>query len=204
MMNRLPFGNWAILAPRHEAPILMPVIGRRVDLLDSIETGGIDRWPARNRLWSGWQEGHRAVAKKLERWSKHEPNPNGTPRFVLLLDGVNERPDVHWADNINALARVLFKLSGILVCTSRPAFWEREVNTRLESDLKRITIQVGGYEHSEVEVLLHAHGIDLSSMSHSVRELLRNPRLCNLALDLIHRGVVSVRELTNESLLLAY
>jgi len=186
------------------APIVIPVIGKRVDRLDSTrpieslaallaedyrDAGGSDPEP--------W-------IRRLERWSRRMKPKEDSPRFAVILDGLNERADVAWADTIVGLSKVVYDLGGVFLVTSRPSFWQREVLSRIAPGVRIQTITVGGYTPDEVDQLLRQTGGDPSNVSETVRAFLRNPRVCSVAIRLLSALTVSAGELTKERLFLEY
>jgi hypothetical protein len=72
--------------------------------------------------------------RRLKRWQEHGPAPDSDQlRFLVILDGLNERSGMPWADTIFRLASDVEKLGGCLVLTCRERFWDREIASSSQS-----------------------------------------------------------------------
>jgi hypothetical protein len=187
-----------------QPPILIPVSGRRVDYLDPMRPLptiaallALDYADFGHATTDSW-------VRRLTRWSERERPSDGSPRFAMVLDGLNERSDIPWADNIISLGKTLFNLGGILVITSRPSFWQRDVAPRLSPDIERVELTLEGYTSDEVDTLLKQSGKEPSSLSPQLKTFLRNPRVCNVAVHLLDSLALAPNQLTVERLLLEY
>jgi hypothetical protein len=190
---------WAALP---DPPILLLVAGRRVDRLDpadplkSLATLLAEQDGASDQAAiDGWM-------RRLRRW-KDQARTDAL-RFVVLLDGLNERTDTPWADIIRGLAREIQALGGRLVVTSREAYWRRDVLPRLGSAFDVAEVLVPDFSDPELAALLATRNRSPSALPPAVRSFIRNPRVCAVALDLLDRLEVSPDELTVERLLLEY
>jgi hypothetical protein len=185
-------------------PPLLLVAGRRTRLLDPsdpiltlarlvAEQHGVtsDAYVTR------WQ-------KRLERWRTSREENGGVPRLVVVLDGINEHPSIPWPSVIGSLARELHAFGGQLIVTSRPAYWEGEVQHRLGGDLRIDPVTVGAYTDEELEAVLAGSGVEMDALPLRVREFVRNPRVCRAAIRLLDRLSLHPEELTVERLLLDY
>lgn len=54
--------------------------------------------------------------RRLRRWKDH--GLRDQRRFIIVLDGLNERTAFHWADTLNGLAREAQALGGLVIITS--------------------------------------------------------------------------------------
>ncbi|MDQ7832867.1 MAG: hypothetical protein RDU30_14135, partial [Desulfovibrionaceae bacterium] len=138
--------------------------------------------------------------RRLRRWKDH--GLRDQRRFIIVLDGLNERATFRWADTLNGLAREAQALGGLVLITSRKAYWERDVRPRLDSLVIR-PIPVGDYDDQDLAAVLKAPGKSPDDLSPNLREFIRNPRICSVALNLLDRIDQPV-ELTRERLLLEY
>jgi hypothetical protein len=142
--------------------------------------------------------------RRFERWETTLDGSNSTPRLVVILDGINEHPRIPWASIIGGLARKLHAFGGRLVVTSRPGYWQEEVRPRLGADLQVADLRIDGYTDEELRAVLAAFGVDIDALSGRVREFVRNPRVCRVAMRLLRRLSLHPGELTVERLLLDY
>jgi hypothetical protein len=184
------------------SPVMLLVAGRQADcIVPGRPLASLARLIARQAgsageiSEDGWQ-------RRLERWKEH--GAEKYLRFVVVLDGLNEQVARPWADLIRELAKEAQALGGLVIVTCREAFWQREVRPRLQGsvDLKELT--VAGYDDEELASVLGRKNIHVSDLSAKLREFLRNPRVCNVALSLVRRLAVQPNELTVERLLMEY
>lgn len=196
---------WAALP---EPPILIFVAGRRCEKLDPSEP-----LESLGKLLAQQTEqfGEKAIAnwcRRLERW-----RGQGTEeklRFVVVLDGLNENAEKPWADILRAFVPEIHALGGLVVTTSREGFWNREIIPRLTKktptldDLNVKTVKVTGYSDTELSTLLARVGTTPTNLPENVREFIRNPRACAVALNLINQLSLQPNELSIERLLLEY
>uniref|UniRef100_UPI003593156C hypothetical protein n=1 Tax=Thiocapsa sp. TaxID=2024551 RepID=UPI003593156C len=142
--------------------------------------------------------------RRLRRWHDLDnPSAGGKLRFLVVLDGLNERSGMRWAESIFRLASAVNKLGGCLLLTCREWFWDREIKPRL-AGITVVPVQVGDYTPDELDDLLKQRGIDIGSIADHVRTFIRNPRICSIALDLLDRISAQTDELTVERLLVEY
>ena len=141
--------------------------------------------------------------RRLRRWHKHPPPTSDQLKFLVVIDGLNERNGMPWADTIFRLSEVVYKLGGQLLLTCRERFWEREIAPRL-AGVKVTSVRVRDYTSEELNELLQQHNINIENILKGVRTFIRNPRICAVALDLLDRLSAQADELTIERLLLEY
>jgi len=138
--------------------------------------------------------------RRLRRW---KTQGGAGFRFLVLLDGLNESSDKPWADLIKSLAGYLSPLGGKLAVTSRTEFWRRDVAAKLRGNLKWLEIAVSGYSDGELKDAL-AGTVDPKDLLISVKELIRNPRVCALAKHLFARAKLTPFEVTVPRLFFEY
>jgi len=193
--------QWWVAQP--DPPILIFVAGRRAELLNAAEPlAGIARLLAHQDGRSDEPAALAAWKRKLTRWKTDAPSDS--IRFVILLDGLNERDSEPWADHIRGLTREVRALGGVLMVTARQAYWDRDVAPRIRTSIEVRRLSVDGYTDPELSTLLGRNGRTLEEIPGKVREFIRNPRICALALDLLDRLLLQPEELTVERLLLEY
>lgn len=151
-----------------------------------------------------FEEASERWLRRLRRWQERAaPQTSDELRFLVVIDGLNERSGMPWADTIVRLVTEVGKLGGRLILTCRERFWDREIAPRL-AGIKVSKVSVGDYEPEELDKLLLRRGISIDSVPAQVRDFIRNPRICSVALDLLDRLSAKVDELTVERLLLEY
>jgi hypothetical protein len=182
-----------------DPPILIFVAGRRGDLLDAGDaTGSLAALLAQqhDRVTIGkWK-------RRLLRWRAAEAAPS--PRFVIVLDGLNERTGFAWADIIASLSLEVTILGGLLVVTTRETYWRRDVLYRLPRSVKTAPLLVPEYDDGELNDILKAHLKRQPELPAAVRSFVRNPRVCAVAIDLLDQLSVTSQELSIDRLLLEY
>jgi hypothetical protein len=184
------------------SPIMLLVTGRRAECL-------IPGRPVESLAWLiAAQTGDSATAsihgwcRRLERWRGQKSESH--LRFIVVLDGINEHAGRPWADLTKELAREAQALGGLLIVTCREGFWRRDVQPRLGDCVLVRELLVDGYSDGDLAAIFARHNIDPGSLSVSVREFLRNPRVCSVALSLLDRLSLQPSELTIERLLMEY
>lgn len=124
--------------------------------------------------------------RRLARW-RAETKPE-LPRFILYLDGLNQRADADWVQIINALHVFCEECGGQLVISIRPTLFNRLKNRFPESTG---SIKVPVWSRAELSDILHAAGLEMEDLSGGVIDTLRVPRMCALAFELRQRGVIA-------------
>lgn len=144
------------------------------------------------------------LLRRLRRWRDQGlSSPSNELRFLVLLDGLNERSGMSWAESILQLSSEVGRLGGRLLITCRERFWTRDVAPRL-GGVVITPVKVGDYTAEELSDLLIQEGISPSSVPERVRTFIRNPRICSIAMGLLSRLSEEVDDLTVERLLLEY
>jgi len=169
-----------------------PVSGQNIviDLLISKlieQTGDRDKATARER----WQ-------RRLGQWRSHPATE--TPRLIVLVDGINQRPKSDWARIIESISHELNKLGGRLIVTARTPYFRDRVKGRLSAGF--VEIDVPEWTEPERDEILAKHGIKTSDLHRDVAMSLRNPRLLGIALDLLDKADVTAFEELSVSRLL--
>lgn len=189
-------------AAQPSPPIMILVAGRRARSLDPTDAiGSLSRLLAE-------QDGRfdpEAVAswkRRLERWAAD--GITDALRFVILFDGLNETPSLPWADLIRAFSTLARDLGGCVIATCRTAHWNRDLAPRLRGSLEIAKVPVPGYSDAELSAILATISVTISDLPHKVREFIRNPRVCAVAVNLLNRLSVRPEDLTRERLLLEY
>ena len=192
--------QWWLNLPDQPIPII--VAGRRAECLiagEPLES------LARMLAWQLGNSDDKSISiwrRRLQRWKGQRAESH--LRFVVVLDGINEHASIPWADLIRELAREVQALGGLLIVTCREGFWGREVLPRLRGSIEVREVIVGGYSDQELAAVLRRSNMALVDISPRVREFLRNPRICNVALSLVGRLSLQPSELTVERLLVEY
>ena len=189
-------------AAQPSPPIMILVAGRRARALDPTDAiGSLSRLLAEQDGRSD-PEAVTSWKRRLERWAAD--GINDSLRFVVLFDGLNESPSLPWADLIRAFSTLARDLGGCVIATCRTAHWNRDLAPRLRGSLEIAKVPVPGYSDAELSAILATIGITVSELPRKVRDFIRNPRVCAVAVNLLNRLSLRPEELTRERLLLEY
>jgi hypothetical protein len=123
--------------------------------------------------------------------------------FLIVLDGLNERPDAEWGSVIHSEAKRLGKQAQIVV-TCRPLSWKRNFSGGGGGnlDLRFKFAEVGPFSSEELDIALRKRGIDPAEIDPEMVGDLNNPRLLNLAAALI--GELAGQPITREKVFWEY
>ena len=153
--------------------------------------------PVNDAVVSGWR-------RKLARW-RNGSRPD-RPRVIVVIDGVNQRPQVDWARVIDAFGDALNRIGGRLIVTVRTTYYETRLEPRLITTVEELNVPEwteterdeilaeNGFEHAVLHELQDAHA--------AVGRSLRNPRLLGIAVRLLKgKTVEHIEELSVNHLL---
>lgn len=132
---------------------------------------------------------HARWRRRLEQW-RNSGTPD-SPRVVVIIDGLNQRPRVDWARLIEAMGFELDRIGGRLIVTARTAYYDSQISRRLYSPTMRLNVPE--WTDAERDAVLAAHDIEGGGLQPVVATSLRNPRLLGIALELMHKA--QIREL---------
>jgi hypothetical protein len=136
--------------------------------------------------------------RRLASWADHPTH--GSPRFILCVDGLNQQPGFDWPRWLDHAASAVEQLGGVLVITTREAYFNERIRTALHSKVERIVVPE--WTPTELQEILAAKEIDPSSVKAGVLERLRNPRILGVAFELLDAlRIQSFAELSVERLL---
>lgn len=128
-------------------------------------------------------------SRKLERWRKD--GRLDTPRLVVVVDGLNQRPQTDWGQIVEAMGFEIDRIGGRIIVTARTAYYSSQVKRRLFSQV--IEVNVPEWTDTELKAILAARGILGDDLRPQVEASLRNPRLLGIALELLQS--VQIKEL---------
>jgi hypothetical protein len=139
--------------------------------------------------------------RKLDRWCK-STTPDES-RLVVVIDGLNQRPEIDWARLIEAMASDLDRIGGRFVVTVRTAYYESRIRRRLYAP--PVVVTVPEWTDTERDAILDARGIREADLRATVAASLRNPRLLGIALELLQNSQIQAfEELSVSRLLFEY
>ena len=103
-------------------------------------------------------------------------------RCVIVVDGVNQRPERDWARILGTLTSELTDYGCQLVVTVRTSYFNLQIRPRLSRMPKILTVR--GWNDSERRMILSQHDIPHGDCSPGVAEILCNPRILGITLKL--------------------
>lgn len=137
-------------------------------------------------------------SRMLRKWKKHPAMDS--PRLIVVIDGINQRPKFDWGWIIENMGYELKKLSGCLVVTARTQYFQRHTKGRLSSSF--IKIDIPEWTENERDEILAEHRIKVSELQHAVATSLCNPRLLGIVLELLDKNdITNFEELSVNRLL---
>lgn len=137
-------------------------------------------------------------SRKLDRWRK--VGRLDTPSLVVVIDGLNQRPQTDWGQIIDAMSFEIDRIGGRLIITARTAYYANHVRRRLLSPI--IEVNVPEWTDTERKAILAARGILEADLRPKVAASLRNPRLLGIALELLQSvQIADLEELSVSRLL---
>ncbi len=133
--------------------------------------------------------------KRLQRWLER---PAGdTPLFLLVMDGLNERPDMEWRQLLAKFAVEPWCNRAAVLMTCRNHFWRE----KLEAVVERVThFQLLPYNDAELNQAIAASGMNLAEFHGNIIDMLRVPRYFDLAVRL-RKNIGSKGDVTRERLI---
>ena len=122
------------------------------------------------------------LAARLKRWL------GGSPRILLLIDGLNEKWSTRWGDVVRSFEVEPWKSHVAILLTSRTAFW-REDLLRLPgvSETPIVEIDVPAFSDAELIQFLGHHGLTKDKLPGGLLELVKIPRFAKLTISLMDR-----------------
>ena len=148
-----------------------------------------------------------AWRRKLNRWrdDSRRDLPR-RPRVVVVIDGVNQRPQIDWARVIDSFGDALNRIGGRLIVTARTTYYETTLQPRLMTATHELNVPE--WTATERDEILAESGIDhgvldrIQNTNAPIERSLRNPRLLRIAVRLLKGRVVERIEELNVNHLL--
>jgi len=119
--------------------------------------------------------------RRFERWRCAESAPS--PRLLVLVDGLNQRPTISWGRHLDSLVLHTHELGGCTAVTSRSEYFRRHVAPRLSSPITRVIVPL--WSALERDQILAGKGVVGAKLQPAVATSLLNPRLLGIALKLL-------------------
>lgn len=132
--------------------------------------------------------------KRLQRWLER---PAGdTPLFLLVMDGLNERPDMEWRQLLAKFAVNPWRNRAAVLMTCRKKFWDEH----LKSVEGVSSVTLSSYDDAELDKAVAAKKLTRQDFDENLIDLLRIPRYFDLTVRLRER-MDSEGEITRERLI---
>jgi hypothetical protein len=125
--------------------------------------------------WTGVLDEHR-WKRRLTRWFGTQAT--GRPIILLVLDGLNERADVHWPALLATLLSDPWRGNVAILATDRPYHWRTRCTRAGLSEFEEITVR--SYSQTELNAALSTSGLSHKDIPDSLLELVSIPRYCGL------------------------
>lgn len=140
------------------------------------------------------QTGDVVTTTNRERWRRrlrqwHSRSVTDSPRLIVVIDGINQRPKSDWARIIENIGDELSQIGGCLIVTARTPYFQNRVKGRLSVHVTEIHIPE--WTEPERDEILTEHGIKASNLHQAVATSLHNPRLLGIALELLNKADVT-------------
>ena len=135
--------------------------------------------------------------RRFAAWKANVEPPN--VRITVCIDGLNQNPRFHWSRLIDGAVLLLGQLGGQLVVTTRTTHFQA-ISETISFEVSQILVP----EWSELEIdgILRSKAIEPEVLDAEVFETLRNPRILNIAVNLLNaRDIESIGQLSVERLL---
>ena len=153
--------------------------------------------PLNDTVVAGWR-------RKLARW--RDGSRPDRPRLIVVIDGVNQRPQTDWPRVIDAFGDALNRIGGRLVITARTTYYEARLEPRLMAPVEELNVPE--WTATERDEILAENGIDHAVLHRdqdvhaAVGRTLLNPRLLGIAVRLLKgKTVEHIEELSVNHLL---
>ena len=128
-----------------------------------------------------------------KKWSRIFARQAGVPgdqvRFVVVIDGLNQRPEMDWGRTLSAYCEDLYEVGGRLIVTSARSYFRDYVRRRLTSDYSNL--EIPGWRNSDIVKILSLRNIPTDDLSPQVISALQNPRILGVLIHLWMRGIIS-------------
>ena len=117
--------------------------------------------------------------RRIDVWTKRV-RPG---RFLIVLDGLNQRPKKDWGRIIESFQHMSEKTGGRLLVTCRSHYFETQIKGRLSGSVKHITVPEWTAE--ERDALLKQAQVEPTILDQQAANLLLNPRILGIALNVL-------------------
>lgn len=132
---------------------------------------------------TGGEHNHKSINRWRRRLAMWKANPEASNiRITVCIDGLNQHPRFNWTRFIGGASLFLRKLGGQLVVSTRTSYFSR-IKPSIWAEV--ICINVPEFTNFELDNILQARDIDPMSLNEPVYRTLKNPRILNIAVNLL-------------------
>lgn len=168
-----------ILKPEEFSDLTYKNIFEEIFLSNLIEQTGDVRTDASFKKWQ----------RRLQNW---RASPQGGLRFIVVIDGINQRPGTDWGRIIDIFVDESRKLGGKLVVTTRTQYYTENVSNRIICS--PFCVILPEWTDEERNEILSKKEINVSEINPIVAASLKNPRLLGIAIELLDTEDISKLE----------
>lgn len=122
--------------------------------------------------------------------------------LIVIVDGINQRPNVQWALYIDRLSESLELIGGKIILTSRQHYFSQAVEPRLVSSFTRCPVPEWSVDERDEILALRNINITGKQLTEKVAASLCNPRLLGIALTLFNESQLQDLQELSVSLML--
>ena len=142
----------------------------------------------------------------INRWHKRLDglkNSKESNSLLVILDGLNQRPDFYWDKIINKIRNILDSIGGQLIVTTRNQLFIRKIKQGLSSIF--LEVSINNWSDLERDELLHMNEVSPDALDPTTAMSLLNPRLLGIALEVLPKSNLEAwQSLTVDRLLFEY
>jgi hypothetical protein len=134
----------------------------------------------------------------IEQWKF--PVGNQNKNLVIVIDGINQKPNSDWGSLLDAICLEVKKLGASVIVSTRKEYFDNYIKNRIETSYDEVNISE--WSVSERDDILLKNGIIGSDLKSKVAKFLCNPRLLGISLELLSQDDIENIDELNVSRLL--
>lgn len=164
------------------SPNVFPPTADELDIERTLITALITQTEARSdrdRLNAKW-------CKTFDTWRQTDST---TTRFVIVIDGINQRPEKDWGRILDNFSGFLHAIGGQLIVTVRKSYYQNHLDRRLV--FRHDEIEMPEWTDEERDAILKAKKITATCLAPKLMSALRNPRILGIAIKMWTRADIS-------------
>lgn len=178
------------------SPNVFPPTADELDIESTLITALITQTEARSdrdRLNAKW-------CKTFDTWRQTDST---TTRFIIVIDGINQRPEKDWGRILDKFSGFLNAIGGQLIVTVRKSYYQNHLDRRLV--FPRDEIEIPEWTDEERDAILKGQKITAACLAPKLMSALRNPRILGIAIKMWTRAdISSLADLSVSRLLFEY